>query len=97
MSKRSIMDELADYFINCGQDSGEWCLDAMAEELDNMGYSSIDDIDEHEFTCFLEDWDGMVVNASGSMVNFEAAMHLADNDICEYLINSDMRDNQEFF
>lgn len=69
MSKQNIKSELADYLnASTATDAGEWSIDAMAEELDNMGYNSIDDMDEHEFTCFLMDWDGMVVNNYGDMV-----------------------------
>lgn len=98
MSKQNIKSELADYLnASTATDSGEWSLDAMAEELYNMGYNSIDDMDEHEFTCFLMDWDGMVVNDYGRMVNFEQAMNVADRDVCEALIDEGAESNQDFF
>lgn len=97
MSKKTIAEQLSDYMTNCGQDEGEWAIDAMAEELDRMGVEDIDAMDGDDFTDFLQEWDGKVVDFRGEPVDFDAAMRLADQEICEELNDREWSSDQEYF
>lgn len=96
MTKQTIYDELGDYMANCGQDAGEWALADMAAELDADGISTIDDMDPDDFTDFLAKWDGKVTDIYGRPIDFEAAMHLADAEICEALNGRQWSSNQAY-
>lgn len=96
MSVKSIERELEDYLTNCGEDAGEWCVWDMAQEL-AIGHDSIDEIDPDEFTEFLEGWQGKVLDEYGHAVDFEAAMRLADSELCEKVIDEGVDSNQMFF
>ena len=97
MSKTTIANEITDYIINSGQDTGDWPIDAMAEELDDKGVESIEDMDIDDLTELLQDWDGKVVDNYGNQVDFEAAMQIADQELCEELNDEGIESNQEYF
>lgn len=55
MDTRKMYDEIVDYFMACGQDSGDWNIDGLIDDIDNKypDINSIDDIPEDEFTGML--------------------------------------------
>lgn len=97
MGKRDIAEQLRDYMTNCGQDAGKWAIDAMAEEIDRSGVASIDDMDPDDFSDVLREWDGKVADYRGVPVDFEAAMHVADPELCEELNDREWGSDQEYF
>lgn len=55
MDTREMHDEIVDYFMACGQDSGDWNIDELIDDIDNKypDINSIDDIPEDEFAGML--------------------------------------------
>lgn len=55
MDTRKMHDEIVDYFMACGQDSGDWNIDELIDDINGKypDINSIDDIPEDEFTGML--------------------------------------------
>lgn len=92
MSKQGIKQELIDY-INANTDEN-WAwgypLDYIAEQVENRGIESLDDIDRlDDLTGY--DWlngllvatDGKAQDYHGDLIDFAEARKLMDDAICE--------------
>ena len=97
MSKSTVAAEIKSYLENGNQDTWYWSIDAMAEELDSKGIGNIEDMDNDDFTDFLQDWDGKVTDYRCEPVDFEAAMAVADSELCEQLNDEHLDSAQEYF
>lgn len=92
MSKQGIKQELIDY-INANTDEN-WAwgypLDYIAEQVENRGIESLDDIDRlDDLTSYdwlnglLEATDGKAQDYHGDLIDFAEARKLMDDAICE--------------
>lgn len=92
MSKQGIKQELIDY-INANTDENwAWCypLDYIAEQVENRGIESLDDIDRLDdltgydwLNGLLEATDGKAQDYHGDLIDFAEARKLMDDAICE--------------
>lgn len=92
MSKQGIKQELIDY-INANTDEN-WAwgypLDYIAEQVENRGIESLDDIDRLDdltgydwLNGLLEATDGKAQDYHGDLIDFAEARKLMDDAICE--------------
>ena len=92
MSKQGIKQELIDY-INANTDEN-WAwgypLDYIAEQVENRGIESLDDIDRLDdltgydwLNGLLEATDGKAQDYHGDLIDFAEARKLMDDTICE--------------
>lgn len=92
MSKRGIKQELIDY-INANTDENwawDYPLDYIAEQVENRGIESLDDIDRLDdltgydwLNGLLEATDGKAQDYHGDLIDFAEARKLMDDAICE--------------
>ena len=94
MSKQGIKQELIDY-INANTDEN-WAwgypLDYIAEQAENRGIESLDDIDRLDdltdydwLNGLLEATDGKAQDYHGDLIDFAEARKLMDDAICEII------------
>lgn len=92
MSKQGIKQELIDY-INANTDEN-WAwgypLDYIAEQVENRGIESLDNIDRLDdlngydwLNGLLEATDGKAQDYHGNLIDFAEARKLMDDAICE--------------
>lgn len=92
MSKQGIKQELIDY-INANTDEN-WAwgypLDYIAEQVENRGIESLDDIDRLDdltgydwLNGLLEATDGKAQDYHGDLIDFAETRKLMDDAICE--------------
>ena len=92
MSKQGIKQELIDY-INANTDENwawSYPLDYIAEQVENRGIESLDDIDRLDdltgydwLNGLLEATDGKAQDYHGDLIDFAEARKLMDDAICE--------------
>ena len=92
-----IIEEITDYIENSGFDPGLWAVEHMTEEIERQGYETIEDMDPDDFIDLLKEHDGKVANAYGDLVDYSAAMQLADREICEALNGPNLNTQQKYF
>lgn len=103
MSKQGIKQELIDY-INANTDEN-WAwgypLDYIAEQVENRGIESLDDIDRLDdltgydwLNGLLEATDGKAQDYHGDLIDFVEARKLMDDAICETI--GDTEDASDF-
>lgn len=103
MSKQGIKQELIDY-INANTDEN-WAwgypLDYIAEQVENRGIESLDDIDRLDdltgydwLNGLLEATDGKAQDYHGDLIDFAEARKLMDDAICETI--GDTEDASDF-
>lgn len=103
MSKQGIKQELIDY-INANTDEN-WAwgypLDYIAEQVENRGIESLDDIDRLDdltgydwLNGLLEATDGKAQDYHGDLIDFAEARKLMDEAICETI--GDTEDASDF-
>lgn len=94
---KKVEKQIRHYLTTCDEDLGEWNTHAMAEELATAGIRDIKEMEADDFIGFLQEWEGKVVDYYGGIVDFEAAMSIADQEICEKINSCSVRSNQEYF
>lgn len=103
MSKQGIKQELIDY-INANTDEN-WAwgypLDYIAEQVENRGIESLDDIDRLDdfpgydwLNGLLEATDGKAQDYHGDLIDFAEVRKLMDDAICETI--GDTEDASDF-
>lgn len=103
MSKQGIKQELIDY-INANTDEN-WAwgypLDYIAEQVENRGIESLDDIDRLDdltdydwLNGLLEATDGKAQDYHGDLIDFAEARKLMDEALCETI--GDTEDASDF-
>lgn len=93
----NVENQLRTYLKNCDEDLGLWSIHAMAEQLKEEGVKNIHEMDYGDLLDFLTEWEGKVVDHYGKMVDFNAAMSIADPEICEQINSYGTLSNQSYF